>query len=277
MRNPINEHHGHHEHRARQAGRNHRAALRRRAFAIAALLAGLALVPALLASCGGGTELALVAPYITFVFRGVDGAPDAPLHFIQLGLQSADIDQKKARGVIDSGSLSTADAATGTSEQLASIASGTYAGNDFDIALPAATAPLDTAYSGTFAEADTVVLKPKAAGLSTFTLVRVDNSFRPKMHDSKWTGKLGSADWKVSFQTDPAFNDDAIELLTGTDNLGNTLKGYALMRRIELVVSPAQTRMSGRMGPAGQTPPVSDAFVPAQTIKFDDGSSLTRD
>ncbi|NRR30222.1 hypothetical protein HSX11_08465 [Oxalobacteraceae bacterium] len=257
----------------------HRAGLGGRIPSLAAMLAGLALLPTTLTSCGGGTELALVAPYITFVFRGVNGPPDAPLQFIQLGLQSADIDQKKPRGGIESGSLSTTDAGTGAGQQLASIASGTYAGGDFDISLPSATAPLATAYSGTFSDADTIVLKPKTAGLATFTLVRVDNSFRPKMHDSKWTGKLGAGmqDWKVSFNTNPPFDEDAIELLTGSDNLGNTFSGYTLMRRIELLRSPGNTRMSGRMGPAGQTPPVSDTFAPAQTIKFDDGSSLTRD
>jgi hypothetical protein len=117
------------------------------------------------------------------------------------------------------------------------------------------------------------------------TVVRADNSFRPTLHDSNWTGKDGAGrDWKLSFKT-PTFGDsDATVLLSGSEQLAgqtSTLEGFAVMRRLEISIqrgAPAvETRLSGRMGPVLQKPPLEDSsFAPAQTITFADGGTLSR-
>lgn len=244
---------------------------------VAGALAALMLPALLMSSCGGGVGEALVVPFITFQFEGVVTDAAGAHQQVRLNLVSDDVAQGKTRGAVK--------ASLAAGQQFHSDVSGTYAGKTMQLNVPGAAAPLASAYSAQFVEPDTIVLSPTAAGLPSITLLRADNSFRPVLHDSRWTGKDGATGqvWKVHFETDPAFSDDATEFLKGDDSLGGqvgTVSGYAVMRRIELdVVRGAQTRrLSGRMGPAGQTPPANPpAPAPAQTITFSDGSTLTRD
>ena len=255
--------------------RRSRAARLRGALLAAALLAAPVLV---LTNCGGA---AVVAPFITFEFDGetVDSAGQPQV--VKLALFSSDVDQGKGSGSFDSTSLiQTRDPVDGSQLQ-ARAASGAYSGGNFSLSAPGAAEPLAPSYSGQFTEADTITLTPTASGGPTLTLVRVDNSFRPKLDDSHWSGRdaASNQNWTVHFETNPKFNEDAVELLVGTDNLGGTISGFAVMRRIEIsIVRGGKTiAMSGRMGPAGQTPPISNDFTAAQTISFSDGSTLKRD
>lgn len=243
---------------------------------VAGMLAALALPALLVSSCGGGVGEALVVPFITFQFEGVVTGGGTPEQ-VRLNLVSADVAQGKTRGAI------TATLAAGA--QSHNDVSGTYVGSSLQLSVPGAAAPLASAYSAQFVEPDTIVLTPASAGLPAITVLRADNSFRPVLHDSRWTGKDAATGqvWKVHFETDPPFTGDATEFLKGDDNLGGqagTVSGYAVMRRIELdVVHGTQTRrLSGRMGPPGQTPPDNPPTPSqAQTMNFSDGSTLTRD
>lgn len=245
---------------------------------VAGLLATLALPALLLGSCGGGVgEAALVVPFITFQFVGV--VPVAgQLEQASFNLVSPDIDQQKT-----SGSL-TATLAIGNTR--ADSVTGTYRGNALQLSVAGAVAPLAPAYAAQFTEADTIVLTPTAGTQPAVTVVRADNSFRPVLHDSRWTGKdatTGQA-WKVHFLTDPIANDfDATALIKGDETVNGAtgqVSGYAVMRHIELdVVRGGKTmHLSGRMGPAGQTPPASPPD-PARPLimTFSDGSTLARD
>lgn len=230
-----------------------------------------------LSSCGGGVgEAALVVPFITFQFEGL--VPVAgTLERATFSLDSDDIAQGKTTGSL------TANVAIGDTR---GQVTGTYAGEALQLNVANAAAPLAPAYAARFVEPDTIVLTPTSGSQPAITVVRADNSFRPRLHDSRWTGKDASTGqaWKVHFITDPIADDfDATAILTGdetTDGKAGSVSGYAVMRRIELdVVRAGQTvRLSGRMGPAGQTPPASPATpAQAQTITFSDGSTLARD
>lgn len=244
----------------------------------AAGLAALLVLPVLsMSSCGGGVgEAALVVPFITFQFEGL--VPVAgTLERATLSLDSNDIAQGRTSGTL------TANLAVGDTR---AEATGTYAGEALQLSVANAVAPLAPGYAARFVEPDTIVLTPASGAQPALTVVRVDNSFRPRLHDSRWTGKDASTGqaWKVHFVTDPVADDfDATAFLTGdetVDGKAGTVGGHAVMRRIELdVVRAGQTvRLSGRMGPAGQTPPASPpAPAPAQTITFSDGSTLARD
>ena len=255
-----------------------RAVYLRSALLKAVMLAAPVLVALVLTNCGGA---ALVVPFITFVFEGVTVDSVGQRQIVQLNLISSDISQGKSSGSFDSSSSIKTRNALNASPLQDRASSGTYSGSNFSLSAPGAVAPLAPAYSGQFIEADTITLTPTSSAAPPITLVRVDNSFRPKLHDSHWSGTDAASKqrWTVHFETDPKFNDDAVELLVGTDNLGGTISGYAAMRRIELsIVRGGKTlSMSGRMGPAGQTPPISDDFTAARTINFSDGSTLARD
>lgn len=248
-----------------------------RAAGIAGVLAALLLPALLISSCGGGVGEALVVPFITFQFEGVNTDAAGVHEQVRLNLASDDVAQGKTRGTI------TASIAIGQHSNNA--VTGSYVGSALQLNVPGATAPLAPAYTGQFVEPDTIVLTPNTGGAPTLTVVRADQSFRPLLHDSHWSGKDGATGqvWKVHFETDPAFDDRATELLKGEESVGGqagTVSGYAVMRRIELdVVRGGQTvHLSGRMGPAGQTPPANPPNpVPAQSISFSDGSALTRD
>lgn len=245
---------------------------------VAGLLATLMLPALLISSCGGGVgEAALVAPFITFQFEGVTTDAAGTREQVRLNLISGDVDQGKTSGSM------TASIAVG--QQSHNNVTGSYSGNTLRLSVPDAVAPLAPAYSGQFVEPDTIVLTPASGGLPAFTLLRADNSFRPVLHDSRWSGKDGATGqvWKVHFETDPAFSESATEFLKGDESVDGkpgTVSGYAVMRRIEIdVIRGTQTiRRSGRMGPAGQTPPANPPTpAQAQTITFSDGSTLTRD
>jgi hypothetical protein len=246
----------------------------------AGLLAMLALPALLLGSCGGGVgEAALVVPFITFQFEG--RVPVAgQLQRATFSLTSPDIEQKKTTGNL------TANLAIGDTR--ADAVTGTYSGSNLQLTVPGAVAPLAPAYAAQFVEPDTIVLTPTSGTQPAITVLRVDNSFRPVLHDSRWTGKdagTGQA-WKVHFLTDPIANDfDGSIILKGDETVNGAaglVSGYAVMRRIELdVVRGGRTvHLSGRMGPAGTTPPAQpDPPTPArpQTMTFSDGSTLARD
>lgn len=244
---------------------------------VAGVLAALVLPALLVSSCGGGVGEALVVPFITFQFEGVVTDAGSTREQVRLNLVSPDVAQGKSRGAI------TATLAAG--QQFHNDVSGTYVGNSMQLSVPGAAAPLSPAYSAQFVEPDTIVMTPTSAGLPAITMLRADNSFRPVLHDSRWTGKDAATGqvWKVHFETDPPFSDDATEFLKGDDSLGGqagTVSGYAVMRHIELdVVRGTQTRrLSGRMGPPGKTPPANPPTpAQAQTMTFSDGSTLTRD
>lgn len=243
---------------------------------VAGSLATLMLPALLMSSCGGGAE-ALVVPFITFQFEGVTTDAAGTREQLRLNLTSDDVAQGKTSGAM------TASISAG--QQFHNDVTGSYAGNTLRLSVPGAGAPLAPAYSGQFVEPDTIVLTPTSGGVPALTFVRADNSFRPLLHDSRWSGKDAATGqvWKVHFETDPAFDDGATEILKGDDSAGSTvgtLSGYAVMRRIEIdITRGAQTiRRSGRMGPEGQTPPANPPTpAPAQTITFSDGSTLTRD
>jgi hypothetical protein len=230
----------------------------------------------LMSSCGGGVGEALVVPFITFQFEGVVTDAGGKQEQVRLNLTSADVAQGKTSGAVTA-TLSVA-------QQFHNDVSGTYRGESMQLNVPGAAAPLASAYSAQFVEPDTIELTPNSASLPVITLLRADNSFRPLLHDSHWSGKDATGQvWKVHFVTDPAFSQDATEFLKGDESVGGQVgmvSGYAVMRRIELdVVRGTQTvHLSGRMGPLGQTPPANPATpVPAQTISFSDGSALMRD
>jgi len=262
-------------------------AWRRRWPAATTLLAALGLALAL-ASCGGA---ALVVPFITFSFEGVVAADAAGTEFqiVQLNLSSSEVPQGKPTGSFNTASISTRNPVPiGAAEQSITTVTGTYSGNMLNLSVPGAAPPLAAAYAGQFVEPDNIVLTPTTenAAMPPISLVRADNSFRPELDASHWTGTLAAtgAAWKLSFQTrPPGLQGDPTVLLSGTSAgaLTGTLSGYAAMRHLELTLQPsggnAPIRLSGRMGPAGQTPPTSDALTPAQTITFSDGSTLTRD
>lgn len=261
---------------------------RRRRWPAALLLAALGLALAI-ASCGGGA--ALVVPFITFSFEGVVPADAAgtELQIVQLNLSSSEVPQGKPTGSFNTASISTRNPLPiGAAEQSITTVTGTYSGNTLNLGVPGAAPPLAAAYAGQFVEPDNIVLTPTSENAATppISLVRADNSFRPELDASHWTGTLAAtgAEWKLSFQTrPPGLQGDATVLLSGTSAgaLTGALSGYAAMRHLELTLLPgggsAPIRLSGRMGPPGQTPPTSDALTPAQTITFSDGSTLTRD
>jgi len=245
---------------------------------VAGLLATLALPALLLGSCGGGVgEAALVVPFITFQFEGL--VPVAgQLQRATFSLDSPDIAQGKTTGSL------TANLAIGNTR--ADGVAGTYRGSTLQLTVTGAVAPLAPAYSGEFVEPDMIVLTPASGAQPAITVLRVDNSFRPVLHDSRWSGRdAGSGQaWKVHFVTDPIANDfDGSAILKGDETVNGVagvVSGYAVMRRIELdVVRGGRTvHLSGRMGPAGQTPPASPATpAQAQTMTFSDGSTLARD
>lgn len=263
---------------------------RRRRWPAAALLTapGLALTLAL-ASCGGAA--ALVVPFITFSFEGVvaTDAAGKELQIVQLNLSSSEVPQGKPTGSFNSASLSTRNPVPiAAAPQSITSVTGTYAGSTFNIGVPGAVAPLASAYAGQFVEPDNIVLTPATANGATppISLVRADNSFRPELDGSHWTGTLAATGqvWELSFQTrPPGLQGDATVLLSGTSAgaLTGALSGYAAMRHLEITLvaggGNAETRLSARMGPPGQTPPTSEALTPAQTMTFSDGSTLTRD
>lgn len=265
-------------------------AWRRRWPAAAAVLAALALALAI-ASCGGGAA-ALVVPFISFSFEGVvaTDAAGTELQIVQMNLFPSDDSKDKPSGRFDSAALSTRNPVPiGASEQSISTVTGTFAGNTLKLDVPGAAPPLANAYNGQFVEPDNIVLTPAIENAATppISLVRADNSFRPELDASHWTGKLAATGetWKLSFQTrPPGLQGDATVLLSGTSAgaLSGTLSGYAAMRHLEITLvdsgTGTPTRLSGRMGPPGQTPPAPSAsFASAQTITFADGSTLTRD
>lgn len=253
------------------------ATLRARASCVAGLLAALMLPALSMSSCGGGAEL-LVVPFITFAFEGVTTDSAGTRERVQLVIFSSDNTEKGKT----SGSL-TANLQTASQTHLS--VPGSYSGNTFSLSVPDATAPLAPAYSGNFVEPDTILLTPTTSGAPAITFVRADQSFRPILHESRWSGTDATTGqvWKVHFQTDPSDDAGSTEFLKGDDSAGGqpgTLSGYAVMRRIELdITRGAQTiHRSGRMGPAGQTPPASPPTpAQAQTMTFSDGSTLTRD
>ncbi len=236
----------------------------------------------LLGGCGGG---ALVVPFITFVFEGVvaDGAGTRVVVQLNLGDSNAVAGLSSGSYVDPSLNFRNPLAVGGGATFL--TASGSFSGNALTLNLPLATAPLDTAYAGEFVEPDTIVLTPANPARPTLTLVRADNSFRPMLDGSRWTGSdTGGRAWRIEFRTDPPFGDGATVLLTGTDTLAGqatgTLVGHAAMRRLEITLTRGgiATRLSGRFGPAGTTPPANPPDpTPAQTLVFADGSTLTRD
>lgn len=243
---------------------------------LSGVLATLAL-PALLGSCGGGVgEAALVIPYITFSFVGL--VPVAgKLEVASVSLESSDNAQGKS-----SGGITTRISIGNTS----ATASGTYTGNTMQLTSTDAAAPLAPAYGGQFVEADTIVLTPTSGIQPVITVVRADNSFRPVLQGTRWTGTdagTGQA-WKVRFPADPNADDtDSTVILAGDETVGATagsVSGYAAMRRIEIDVvrNGRAVRLSGRMGPAGQTPPPSQSEqARPQSITFSDGSTLARE
>jgi hypothetical protein len=245
---------------------------------LAGLLGALVLPAMLLGSCGGGVgEAALVVPFITFQFEGFVPIANG-LERASFSLDSNDVAQGRTSGAITA-RLSIGDARAD--------ATGTYAGTSLQVNLTGpVAAPLAPAYGGQFVEPDTIVLTPTSGTQPAVTVVRADNSFRPVLHDSRWTGRdAGSGQaWKVHFVTDPVASEfDATAIFTGEETVAGkagAIRGHVVMRRIEIdVVRNGQTvRLSGRMGPAGQTPPANPPEpAPAQTITFGDGSTLARD
>lgn len=234
----------------------------------------------LLGGCGGG---ALIVPFITFVFEGVVAGSGGTRFVAQLNLGDSNAVAGLSSGSYVGPSLNIRNPLGAGSSSFAG--NGTFSGNSLTLNLPLATAPLDTTYSGEFVEPDTIVLTPANPARSTLTLLRADNSFRPRLDASRWTGSdTNGRAWKIAFRTDPLFDDGATELLTGTDTLAGqaagTLIGYAAMRRLEITLTRGTSiaRLSGRFGPAGTTPPPNTSdFTPAQTLVFSDGSMLTRD
>jgi hypothetical protein len=245
---------------------------------IAGWLATLVLPVLMMSSCGGGGgEAALVVPFITFQFEG--RVPVAgQLERATFSLDSNDVSQGKTTGNF------TANLAIGNAR--AEGVTGTYRGSTLQLTVAGAVAPLAPAYTGEFAEPDTIVLTPTSGAQPAMTVLRVDNSFRPVLHDSRWTGRDASTGqaWKVHFVTDPIANEfDASAIFKGDETVNGAaglISGHAVMRRIEIdVVRGGKTvHLSGRMGPAGQTPPASPP-TPAQalTMTFSDGSTLARD
>jgi hypothetical protein len=243
----------------------------------AGVLAALILPALLLISCGGGVVEALVVPFITFEFQGVSTDAAGAQQIVHLSLFSSDNDAGKT-----SGSLT---ANLHDDNQNFFAITGSYRGNDFSLSAPGATAPLAPNLTGKFIEVDTIQLTPTSGGLPPLILVRTDQSFVPQLHDSRWSGTDAATGlvWKVHFSTVPDGDAGPVEFLTADETAGGTsgtVKGYAVMRRIEIdVTRGAQTfHRSGRMGPAGPTPPISPpTLTPAQTMTFSDGSTLTRD
>ena len=219
---------------------------------VAGWLATLMLPALLMSSCGGGVgEAALVVPFITFQFEGVTTDAAGTREQVRLNLISDDVTQGKTSGSM------TASLAAG--QQFHADVTGTYSGSTLRLNVPNAAAPLAPAYSGQFVEPDTIVLTPTSGAVPALTLLRADNSFRPVLHDSRWSGRDATTGqvWKVHFETDPAFSESATEFLKGDDSVDGkvgTVSGYAVMRRIEIdVIRGTQTiRRSGRMGPAGK-------------------------
>jgi hypothetical protein len=254
----------------------------RSAFKRAAALLTL-LLPLGLTSCGGGVGEALVVPFFTFQFEGVLTGASGERQVVQLNLNPAQ--QGQASGSFASVGLSTRNRVPIATPEQTLTAAGSFSGRSLNLDVPGAVLPLAKAYSGQFVEDDTIVLTPATGSAPAITVVRADNSFRPKLHDSNWTGKDGAGrDWKLSFKTRPDFDEGATELLSGSEQLAgqtSTLEGFATMRRLEITIqrgAPAvETRLSGRMGPALQKPPLDDSSqAPAQTITFPDGGTLTR-
>lgn len=263
----------HHHRINRDQARGRRAAL--------GLLAALPAAPAwLLSGCGGGE--ALIVPFITFVFEGVVTTAGGD-QVVQLSIDPNGTLQGKSSGTLDGATISTRDPVAGTAGQNLAV-TGTLSGRALDLQVAGAVAPLATPYTGRFAEDDTIVLTPSDSTLPSLTLVRVDNSFRPQLDNSTWTGTNAQGQpWTMAFRTRPPFDDGGTELLEGTDLLAGqpgTLVGYAAMRRLEITITrnATATHLSGRLGPAGTTPPANTSdLTPARTITFSDGSTLTRD
>jgi hypothetical protein len=248
-------------------------------------LAVIACLPPVLASCGGAAIA--VVPFITFAFEGVitvNAAGD--LQVVQVSLDNNATQQGKSSGTFDSPTLSTRDTQGNQLQTFGSFPpskpiSGSFDGNSLNLSLPGALPPLATAYSGEFIAADTIMLTPVGGGLPTIKLLRVDNSFRPNLDGSKWTGKNGNGDsWTITFTTQQI--GLAAELLTATTDVlagqAGTWKGFAEMRDLEVTVTRGATvtTLTGTFGPAGTTPPGSTQSS-AQTLTFPDGSALTRD
>jgi hypothetical protein len=247
-------------------------------------LAVIACLPPMLAGCGGAIA---VVPFITFAFEGVitvNAAGD--LQVVQVSLDNNATQQGKSSGTFDSPTLSTRDTQGNQLQTFGPFApakpiSGSFDGNGLSLSLPGALPPLATAYSGEFIAGDTILLTPASGGLPTIKLFRVDNSFRPNLDGSKWTGKNGKGDpWKVSFTTQQI--GIGAELLTATTDVlagqAGTWKGFAEMRDLEVTITrgATATTLVGTFGPAGSTPPGSTQSD-AQTLTFPDGSMLTRD
>lgn len=249
---------------------------RRRAIGLLAVLPWL---PIGLAACGGAA--ALIVPFITYAFEGVittGGVQDVVQ--VNLGTSSQ---PGQATGNLSGVVVNLRDK-NGNSIPLQVSGTGSYSGSSVNLSLPAAVAPLDTSYSGTFAEADLIVLVPANSALPMLTLVRADPSFKPSLDASTFKGKdASSRDWTMNFQTDPAGLDDSTVYLTGTDMLtgqpDGTITGYAAMRHLEITLTRGATKtaFSARLGPAGTTPPPTTGNpLRALTITFGDGTVLTR-
>lgn len=245
-------------------------------------LAVIACLPPVLTGCGGAAVA--VVPFITFAFEGVitvNAAGD--LQIVQVSLDNNATQQGKSSGTFDSPTLSTRDTQGNVLQTFGPFAkpiSGSFDGNSLNLSLPGAVSPLATAYSGEFIAADTILLTPVSGGLPSIKLLRVDNSFRPNLDGSTWTGKNGRGDpWTISFTTQQV--GIGAELLTATTDVlagqGGTWKGFAEMRDLEVTITrgASVTTLTGTFGPAGTTPPGSTQFD-AKTLTFPDGSVLTR-
>lgn len=244
------------------------------------------LLPLGLTSCGGGVAEALVVPFFTFQFEGVLTNAGGEREVVVLNFNLNPDQQGQTSGSFASVDLSTRNPVPIPTPPTQKFpASGSFSGRSLSLDVPSAVPPLAKAYSGQFVEDDTIVLTPATGGVPAITVVRADNSFRPRLHDSNWTGKDGAGrDWKLSFKTLTGDGESPTELLSGSEQLAgqtSALEGYAVMRRLEITIQrgvPAvEIRLSGRMGPVLQKPPLKDSsFAPAQTITFPDGGTLTR-
>lgn len=243
-------------------------------------------VPMGLTNCGGESAAPAASdtsyvPFFTFGFQGViilNAAGD----WQTVSFNSSQTPSVSTGTMSFSLSVSNINATT----QLTNAqGTGTFAGRSLNINLTdPVVLPLSKAYTGHFIEDDTFVLTSSTASAPSLTLVRADQSFRPRLDASTWKGLNAQGNtWTVSLHANPPsdpnpFAEPATVLLTGTDTLGGTLSGYAVMRRIELKVTRAgnSTFLSGLMQPVGQTPPKTSIDTKASAIIFSDGSSLTR-
>jgi hypothetical protein len=147
--------------------------------------------------------------------------------------------------------------------------------------VPSATAPLARVYAGEFVEENTILLTPILDVRPPIRLLRVDNSMRPGLADSRWSGQdAARRPWTIDFKTDQN-NEDGTQIVTGTDLLGGvagSLTGYATMDRLEISLrrGTVTTPLSARLGPAVPSPRTAGPRVFPRSMTFTDGSVLTR-